>query len=77
MEEELRMQNFKDTMIMAGIDYELLSDMFDHTWELFNNVKQALQNNTKEESVLLDILNKENESNFIITHFKVRNMIFF
>ena len=60
---------------MAGTDYELVSDMFEYTWELFSNIKAALQDNSIEESVLMNILNKENESNFVITHFKVSQVL--
>lgn len=71
MQEEIRLQTFADTMRMAGIDYDIIIDMFDFTWELFNDLKKAVESGQTSESVLLESLNDEIKSNSIIYHFKV------
>ena len=73
MSESIRLQSFKDTMIMAGIDYEILQDMFDDTWELFESIRQAAETGIKNENVVLNALNNEFKSESIIYHFKARS----
>jgi len=71
MQETVRLRSFEETMRMAGIDYEILSVMFDDTWELLEDIQKAVERQDKSEDVLLNILNDENRSNSIVYHFKV------
>lgn len=71
MQEMSRLKSFEDTMRMAGIDYDILVDMFDYTWDLFDDIRQALERHDKSESVILKLMNDENVSNSIVYHFKV------
>ena len=57
---------------MAGIDYDLVIDMFDYTWELFAKIREAAERNEKDESILTKAFNEEGQSNSIVYHFKVR-----
>ena len=56
---------------MAGCDYELLADLFDSTWELFEAVRKAMENQATGESVLMDAMNDQTKSDAIVYHFKV------
>ena len=56
---------------MAGVDYDLLMDMFDNTWELFSEVKKAIQNGSDAESIVMNTLNDPVVSESIVYHFKV------
>lgn len=58
-------------MKMAGIDYDILVEMFDFTWELFDDLQKAVERQGKDDSVLLDTLNDTNKSDSIVYHFKV------
>ncbi len=69
--EEIRIRSFKDIMVMAGVDYDLLVDMFDNTWELFAEIKKAIQNGNDAETVVLNTLNDPVVSESIVYHFKV------
>lgn len=69
--EEIRIRSFKDIMVMAGVDYDLLMDMFDSTWELFAEIKKAIQNGTDAEAIVLTTLNDPVVSESIVYHFKV------
>ena len=64
------MQSFKDMLNMAGTDYDMLCDMFEYTWELFGQIKQVLESESRDEGILMDTFNKETESSFIICHFR-------
>lgn len=55
---------------MAGIDYEIVVDLFDFTWELFEKVKQAAQTGSKDEHILMAAFNEETPSNYILYHFR-------
>lgn len=70
-QERVRLQSFEDTMRMVGIDYDIIIDMFDFTWELFDDLQRAVERGDKNEAVLLDSLNDEIKSNSIVYHFKV------
>ena len=59
-------------MRAANIDYDIIVDMFDYTWELFDAIKSAMEHGDTNEAVLLQSLNDENISNSIVYHFKVR-----
>lgn len=69
--EKIRFQTFEDTMRMIGLDYDILVDMFDSTWELYDKVLEAVQSSNPHESVVLNFLNDENVSNSIVYHFKM------
>jgi hypothetical protein len=69
--EEIRIRSFKDIMMMAGIDYELLVDMFDSTWELFADIKESIQENKVDDAVVLQTMNDSVVSESIVYHFKV------
>ena len=58
-------------MKMAGCDYDLLADMFEYTWELFDNIRRAVENGTTDENVIMDALNSTEKSDAIVYHFKV------
>ena len=73
--EEIRIRSFKDIMVMAGVDYDLLMDMFDNTWELFGEIRKAIQNGTDAESVVMNTLNDPVVSESIVYHFKVCKMV--
>jgi thymidylate synthase ThyX len=73
--EELRIKSFEEIMKMAGVDYDLLVDMFDNTWELFDAIKKAMQNSQDAEAVLMNILNDESISESIVYHFKVGSLV--
>lgn len=72
--EEIRIRSFKDIMVMAGVDYDLLVDMFDNTWELFAEVKKAIQENKVDDAVVLQIMNDPVVSESIVYHFKVSSL---
>lgn len=69
--EKIRFETFADTMTQIGMDYELLAVMFDYTWELFDKIIEAVQNNVPDDNIVLNILNDENPSNSVIYHFKM------
>ena len=72
--EEIRVRSFKDIMMMAGVDYDLLVDMFDNTWELFSEIKKAIQSGNEAESIVINTLNDVVVSESIIYHFKVSDL---
>ena len=71
-QEEVRLRSHEHTMRSAGIDYDIIVDMFDYTWELFDAIKAAIERGDTNEAVLLHSLNDEIISNSIVYHFKVR-----
>jgi len=71
VQEETRLRSFDETLRMAGIDVDLVIDMFDYTWELFAKIRQAVELRQKDESILTNVFNEEGESNSIVYHFKV------
>lgn len=70
-QERVRLQTFEDTMRMAGIDYDIIVDMFDYTWELFDDLEKAVERHDKNDTVLLNSLNDTVKSDSIVYHFKV------
>ncbi|KAK5937840.1 hypothetical protein PMZ80_009969 [Knufia obscura] len=69
--EKIRFETFADMMTQIGMDYSLLADMFDYTWQLFDKVIEAVQNNVPDDNIILNILNDENPSNSVVYHFKM------
>jgi len=70
-QEKIRIQTFEDTMKMVGIDYDIIIDMFDYTWELFDKIMHAVEVRNLNEQVVLDDMNDEIKSNSIVYHFKM------
>ena len=70
-QEHVRLQSFEQTMRAVGIDYDIIIDMFDYTWELFDALKSAIEHGNKNEAVLLDCMNDQGRSDSIVYHFKV------
>ncbi|KIW91239.1 uncharacterized protein Z519_08135 [Cladophialophora bantiana CBS 173.52] len=75
-QELVRLRSFEQTMRNVGIDYDIIIDMFDYTWELFDALKAAIERRDTNEAVLLDSLNDENISNSIVYHFKMMTSSF-
>ncbi|OCT52005.1 ubiquitin thioesterase OTUB1, variant 1 [Cladophialophora carrionii] len=75
-QEEVRLRSHEQTMRAAGIDYDIITDMFDYTWELFGAIKSATERGDVNETVLLQSLNDENISNSIVYHFKMMTSAF-
>lgn len=71
MQELTRIRSFEDTMKMAGVDYELLEDFFEETWELFRKIVDAFEKNTPAMPVIIGVFNDDNRSNAIVYHFKM------
>lgn len=69
--EKIRFDTFQDTMKMVGIDYDIIIDMFDYTWELFDNVAKAIRNNIWDDNVILEFMNDQIKSDSIVYHFKM------
>ena len=57
-------------MRMAGMDYDIVVDLFDYTWELFEKIRLAVESQSRDDSVLMESFNDETHSNSIIYHFK-------
>jgi Peptidase C65 Otubain len=70
-DEKARLRGFNETMGAAGIDVDILIDMFDSTYELFDRIQTAIEGENKTESVLLEAMNDEGDSSCILYHFKV------
>ena len=71
VQEKVRLQSFEQTMRTAGIDYDIIVDMFDYTWDLFDDLHKAIARGDQSEAVLMEAMNDENMSNSIVYHFKV------
>lgn len=70
-QEKVRLQSFEQTMRAVGIDYDIIVDMFDYTWDLFDDILKAVERGDRTDSVLLESMNDENKSNSIVYHVKV------
>lgn len=70
--EKERLQGFEQTMRAVGIDYDIILDMFDYTWDLFDAIKAAIEHGDRSEKVLMEAFNDQGPSNSIVYHFKVR-----
>lgn len=69
--EKIRFDSFQDTMKMVGIDYDIIIDMFDYTWELFDNIARAIRSNISDDNVILEFMNDQVKSDSIVYHFKM------
>lgn len=58
-------------MKMAGVDYELLEDFFEETWELFLRIDNAFKEKKAALPLVAEVFNDENRSNAIVYHFKM------
>ncbi|KIW13004.1 hypothetical protein PV08_08191 [Exophiala spinifera] len=74
--EKERLQGFEQTMRAVGVDYDLLVDMFDYTWDLFDAIKDAIQRGEQSEKILMEALNDQGSSNSIVYHFKMMTSSF-
>lgn len=63
-------------MRAVGVDYDIIVDMFDYTWELFAAVKAAAERGDKNDRVLLEIMNDAPMSDSIVYHFKMMTSSF-
>jgi hypothetical protein len=70
-QEMVRLQSFEQTTRGVGIDYDIVVDMFDYTWDLFNAIKSALEQGNKSEAVVVDFMNDKSQSDSVVYHFKV------
>lgn len=73
IQEITRIRSFDDTMRMAGIDYDMVADLFDYTWELLEKIRSTVESHSQDDSMLMETFNDEGQSNSIIYHFKARN----
>jgi hypothetical protein len=71
-QEKVRLLSFEQTMRAVGIDYDIIIDMFDYTWELFDAIKTAVGRGDMSDTVLLEAMNDQGRSDSIVYHFKVR-----
>ncbi|EXJ77644.1 hypothetical protein A1O3_09872 [Capronia epimyces CBS 606.96] len=75
-QELVRLQSFEPTMRAVGVDYDIIMDMFDYTWELFSAIKAAAERGDKSDHVLLEIMNDGPKSDSIVYHFKMMTSSF-
>ncbi|EXJ86194.1 hypothetical protein A1O1_06564 [Capronia coronata CBS 617.96] len=75
-QELVRLQSFEQTMRAVGVDYDIIIDMFDYTWELFAAIKAAAERGDKSDHVLLEIMNDAPKSDSIVYHFKMMTSSF-
>ncbi|OAP54472.1 hypothetical protein AYL99_11573 [Fonsecaea erecta] len=75
-QELVRLRSFEQTMRSVGIDYELITDMFECTWQLFDALKSAVERGDTNEAVLLSVFNDADVSNSIVYHFKMMTSSF-
>ena len=71
VQEMTRLKTFEDTMRMIGIDYDIVVDLFECTWDVFEDLRKAAERQDTRDSVVLQYLNNENISNSVVYHFKV------
>ncbi|KAJ9636634.1 hypothetical protein H2204_005234 [Knufia peltigerae] len=74
--EKERLQGFEQTMRAVGIDYDIILDMFDYTWDLFDAIKAAIEHGDRSEKVLMEAFNDQGPSNSIVYHFKMMTSSF-
>lgn len=74
-QELVRLQSFEKIIRAVGIDYDIIVDMFDSTWELFGAIKAAVERGDKNEAVLMEAMNDDSQSDSIVYHFKVGSCI--
>lgn len=68
--EKLRFESFADSMRMIGMDYDLLSDMFEETFTLFDKIQTAVNSGVTDMQIVNDALNGSS-SDSIVYHFKM------
>ena len=72
IQEITRIRSFDETMRMVGIDYDMVVDLFDYTWELLDKIRFAAESQSQDDNMLMETFNDEGQSNSIIYHFKAR-----
>ena len=70
IQEHVRIQSYSEMMKNVGMDYDLLVDMFDNTFDLFREIQKVLEAGEANESALMNAFNDEIVSNSIVYHFK-------
>ncbi|KAK5194539.1 hypothetical protein LTR99_003041 [Exophiala xenobiotica] len=75
-QEKVRLLSFEQTMRAVGIDYDIIIDMFDYTWELFDAIKTAVGRGDMSDTVLLEAMNDQGRSDSIVYHFKMMTSSF-
>ncbi|RMZ84186.1 hypothetical protein DV738_g607, partial [Chaetothyriales sp. CBS 135597] len=70
IQEQIRIQTYSEMMKSVGLDVELLEIMFEHTFELFEAIRRAIESGNLSDSVVLNSLNDSNVSDSIVYHFK-------
>ncbi|EHY56077.1 hypothetical protein HRR80_005770 [Exophiala dermatitidis] len=75
-QELVRLQSFEQTMRAVGVDYDIMVDMFEYTWDLFAAIKAAIERGDKDDRVLLDVMNDSGQSDSIVYHFKMMTSSF-
>ena len=73
-QERARLKGFDETIQAAGIDIDLLLDMFDSSYDLLNRMKMAIESDNKNENIVLQTMNDDGESSCILYHFKVSHI---
>lgn len=73
-QERARLKGFDETIQAAGIDIDLLLDMFDSSYDLLNRMREAIESDKKNENTVLQTMNDEGESSCILYHFKVSHI---
>jgi ubiquitin thioesterase protein OTUB1 len=70
VQEDTRIRSYEVMMRSIGMDYDLLVDMFDSTFELLQSIRKSFENGSKDEAVIMSAFNDEIVSNSIVYHFK-------
>ncbi|RMD40879.1 hypothetical protein DV735_g4225, partial [Chaetothyriales sp. CBS 134920] len=65
IQEQIRIQTYSEMMKSVGLDVELLEIMFEHTFELFDAIRRAIESGNLADSVVLNSLNDSNVSDSI------------
>ena len=76
LEEETRLRSLSNVLKAAGFSEMLYEDFADETFELLRKVATAAQEGNAED-VLLESFGDENSSNYVITHLKVSDELWF
>ncbi|RMZ89789.1 hypothetical protein DV736_g2994, partial [Chaetothyriales sp. CBS 134916] len=70
IQEQIRIRSYNEMMKSVGLEVELLEIMFEHTFELFETIRHAIESGNLADSVILNALNDTNVSDSIVYHFK-------
>lgn len=73
LEEETRLRSLINTCVAAGFEEMMIEDFADVTFEVLRKVANAIHDGTAE-GILHDSFNDDLTQNYIITHFRVRQL---